>query len=319
MSPEPKNPFVQQWSLGIQHLVTRTTTVELNYVGSHGSNLLMRRQINQARAYSPDRPTVAERRPFPNFGIYIDSDWSGWSDYHAMNATVTHRARNLIATAAYTWGKSTDSKSAAAGIGSNETAGWQGFLDNHNPARDHGLSSFDVAHRFVASFVWNLPFGRGQRWGGDASGATEALIGGWQLNGIWIWQGGFPISIVAQDIGGLNDSFNNRANIVGDINAGGGTLEEWFNTAAFEQPAAGEFGNSGRSILRAPGINRLDLSLFKNFFVGPSTLQFRLEAFNALNKTQWSGVSRNVTSPTFGRITSARDARIIQLGVKFLF
>jgi hypothetical protein len=293
--------------------------VELNYVGSHGENLLMRRNIAQALPYTPDRPTVAERKPYPNFGVYIDSDWSGWSNYHALNATVTHRGRGLIATAAYTWGKSTDSKSAAAGIGSNETAGWQGFLNNHDPGRDYGLSSFDVAQRFVASFVWNLPFGQGERWGGDATGLTQALIGGWQLNGIWLWQGGFPISIYAQDLGGLNDSFNNRANIVGDINAGGGTFEEWFNTAAFAQPEPGEFGNSGRSILRAPGINRLDLSLFKNFFIGPSTLQLRLEAFNALNHTQWSGVSQNISSPTFGRVTSARDARIVQLGVKFLF
>ena len=262
---------------------------------------------------------MAERRPFPNFGIYIDSDWSGWSDYHALNAVLTHRGRGLVATAAYTWGKSTDSKSAAAGLGATETAGWQGFLDNSNPARDHGLSGFDVAHRFVASFVWNLPFGQGERWGGDATGLKEVLIGGWQLNGIYLLQGGFPITIVARDEGGLNDSFNNRANIVGDIFAGGGTQEEWFNTAAFEQPAPGEFGNSGRSILRAPGINNLDLGLFKNFFIGQTTLQLRVEAFNALNHTQWSGVSRNVSSSTFGRITSARPARIVQLGVKFLF
>ena len=319
MSPEPKNPFVQQWSLGIQHMVHRTTTVELNYVGSHGNNLLMRRMINQAVPYTPERPTVAERRPFPNFGVYIDSDWSGWSDYHALNAVVTHRGRGLVATAAYTWGKSTDSKSAAAGLGATETAGWQGFLNNADIERDHGLSGFDVAHRFVASFVWNLPFGNGERWGGDATGLKEVLIGGWQLNGIYLLQGGFPITIVARDEGGLNDSFNNRANIVGDIFAGGGTQEEWFNTSAFEQPAPGEFGNSGRSILRAPGINNLDLGLFKNFFIGQTTLQLRIEAFNALNHTQWSGVSRNVTSSTFGRITSARPARIVQLGVKFLF
>jgi hypothetical protein len=112
-SPEPRNPKVQQWSLGIQQLVHRTTTLELNYVGSHGSNLLMRRNIAQALPYTPDRPTVAQRKPFPNFGTYIDSDWSGWSDYHALNATVTHRSRGLVVTAAYTWGKSTDSKSGA--------------------------------------------------------------------------------------------------------------------------------------------------------------------------------------------------------------
>jgi hypothetical protein len=319
-SPEPRNPKVQQWSLGMQHLITRSTTVELNYVGSHGSNLLMRRNIAQALPYTPDDPTVAGRKPFPNFAVYIDADWSGWSDYHALNATVTHRGRGLLATAAYTWGKSTDSKSAAAGIGANESAGWQGFLDNHDVARDHGLSSFDVAHRFVASFVWNLPFGKGERFASEASGLTQALIGGWQLNGIYLLQGGFPLSVFAADLGGVLDTFGtNRADIVGDIHSGGGTINEWFNTAAFAQPAFGTFGNSGRSILRGPGRNNLDLGLFKNFGIGPTTLQFRAEAFNALNHPQWNTVSQNLTSSNFGVVTSARDARIVQLGVKFLW
>ena len=320
-SAEPRNPYVQQWSLGVQHLVLRTTSVELNYVGSHGSNLLMRRNIAQALPYTPDRPTVAERKPFPNFAVYIDSDWNGWSDYHALNAVVTHRGRGLLATAAYTWAKSTDSKSAAAGIGANESAGWQGFLNNHDVARDHGLSSFDVAHRFVASFVWNLPFGEGERWGGGATGAKQVLIGGWQLNGIWLWQGGFPISIYAADVGGVLDSFGtNRADIVGDIHAGGGTIDQWFNTAAFAQPALGSFGNSGRSILRGPGRNNLDLGLFKNFFLPKdATLQLRVEAFNALNHPQWGGVSQNISAANFGVITSARDGRIVQLGLKLLW
>src|SRR5512145_1671491 len=135
-SPEPRNPKVQQWSLGAQHQLLSTTSVELNYVGSHGSNLLMRRNIAQALEYTPNNPTVAGRKPFPNFGVYIDSDWSGWSDYHALNATLTHRGRGLLGSIAYTWAKSTDSKSAAAGIGrQTETAGWQGFLNNHDVAR----------------------------------------------------------------------------------------------------------------------------------------------------------------------------------------
>jgi len=322
-SPEPRNPFVQQWSLGVQHLVTNSTSVELNYVGSHGSNLLMRRNIAQARPYTPESPTVAERKPYPNFSVYIDSDWSGWSDYHALNAMVTHRGRGLLLTAAYTWAKSTDSKSAAAGIGANETAGWQGFLNNHDVARDHGLSSFDVAQRFVASFVWNLPFGQGEKWGSDATGFKQAVIGGWQINGIWLWQGGFPITITASDLGGVLDTFGtNRADIVGDIHSGGGTIEEFFNTSAFAQPALGQFGNSGRSILREPGQNRLDLSLFKNFYLPKqTTLQLRVEAFNALNHPQWtlSGGSRNISSRSFGVVTGSRDGRIVQLGLKLLF
>ena len=320
-SPEPRNPMVQQWSLGVQRQVTHSTSAELNYVGSHGSNLLMRIQVNQAVQYTPEHPTVLERRPYPNFVTYIDSTWSGYSDYHGMNVTLTHRTRGLLGSVAYTWAKSTDTKSAAAGIGSNETAGWQGFLDNHNPARDHGLSSFDVAHRLVASFVWNLPFGKGEKFGGDASGFKEAVIGGWQVNGIYLLQGGFPLSIFAADVGGVLDSFGtNRADIVGDIHSGGGSLTQWFNTAAFAQPALGQFGNSGRSILRGPGRNNLDLALFKNFFFPKNTtLQLRVEAFNVLNHPQWSGVDQTLYDTSFGVVTSARDGRIVQLGAKFIW
>jgi hypothetical protein len=321
MSPQPKNPYVQQWSLGVQHEISRSTSAELNYVGSHGSNLLMRINIAQALPYTPDNPTVQGRKPYPNFQVYIDSTWSGYSDYHGMNVTLTHRSRGLLGSVAYTWAKSTDSKSAAAGIGANETAGWQGFLNNHDPARDHGLSSFDVAHRLVASFVWNLPFGKGEKFGGDASGFKQAVIGGWQLNGIYLLQGGFPISIYAADIGGVLDTFGtNRADIVGDIHAGGGSITQWFNTAAFAQPALGAFGNSGRSILRGPGRNNLDLALFKNFFFpGNTILQLRVEAFNALNHPQWSSVDQTIYSPSFGVINGAHDGRIVQLGAKVLW
>ncbi len=320
MSPQPRNPYFQQWSLGVQHQFAKSTSAELNYVGSHGSNLLMRINIAQAYPYSPDNPTVAGRKPYPNFGTYIDSVWNGYSDYHGLNAILTHRGRGLLATLAYTWSKSTDSKSAAAGIGGSAFNGWQGFLNNHDPARDHGLSDFDVDHRVVASFVWNLPFGKGEKVAGDATGLTQAIIGGWQLNGIYTWQRGFPITIQAVDVGGVLDTFGtNRANIVGDIHSGGGTTTQWFNTAAFAQPALGQFGDSGRNILRGPGINNLDLALFKNFSLPKSTLQLRVEAFNAFNHPQWLGVSTNISAPTFGVVTSARDGRIVQLGAKFLW
>ena len=320
-SPEPRNPKVQQWSLGIQKQFRQSTTAELNYVGAHGDNLLMRINIAQALQYTPDNPTVLGRRPYPNFGTMIDSVWNGFSDYHALNATLTHRGRGLLGSVAYTWAKSTDSKSAAAGIGANESAGWQGFLNNHDVARDHGLSSFDVAHRVVASFVWNLPFGKGERFGGDASGLKQVLIGGWQMNGIYLWQGGFPISVFAADVGGVLDTFGtNRADIVGDINSGGGTIDQWFNTSAFAQPALGSFGNSGRSILRGPGINNLDLGFFKNFSLPrDATLQFRVEAFNAFNHPQFQNVSQNLTTANFGVVTSARPGRIVQLGAKLLW
>ncbi len=320
-SPEPRNPYVQQWSLGVQRELFASTVVEVNYIGNKGTNLLMRRNIAQAFPYDPAHPTVAERKPFPNFGVYIDSDWSGRSNFNAFNTKLEHRGRSALLTFAYTWAKSTDTKSAAAGIGATGYNGWQGFLNNHDPDRDHGLSDFDVDHRLVGSFVYNLPFGSGEKIAGDATGAKEAVVGGWQLNGIYTWQKGFPLTVTAADLGGLNDSFGaNRANLVGDPISGGQTLLRWFNTAAFAQPAAGSFGTSGRNILRGPGINNLDLALFKNFGLpGRTKLQFRLESFNALNHTQFSSVDTNLTSSTFGVVNGARAGRINQLGLKVIF
>jgi hypothetical protein len=199
-SAQPRNPFVQQWSLGVQRELRAGAVMELNYIGNRGSNLLMRRNIAQAFPYDASNPTpVAPRKPFPNFATFIDSEWTGRSNYHALNAKLEHRSAGSILTLAYTWAKSTDSKSAAAGIGASAFNGWQGFLDNHDPERDYGLSDFDVDHRLAASFVYNLPFGSGERFAKDATGAKNAIVGGWQVNGIYTWQRGFPITIVAAD------------------------------------------------------------------------------------------------------------------------
>jgi hypothetical protein len=321
-SPEPRNPYVQQWSLGVQREIVARTTFEINYIGTHGSNLLMRRNIAQAFLFDPSNPqSVDARKPYPNFVTYIDSDWSGRSNYNALNAKLEHRSVSSILTLAYTWAKSTDSKSAAAGIGASGFNGWQGFLDNHDPERDYGLSDFDVDHRLVGSFVYNLPFGSGEKFAGDATGVKNAVVGGWQVNGIYTWQHGFPITIMAADLGGLNDTFGtNRANLVGDPNAGDRTVNRWFNTAAFAQPAPGALGDLGRNTERGPGVNNLDLALFKNFTVTQGVrLQFRLESFNALNHTQFANVETNLSAPNFGVVTSARAARINQLGLKVIF
>lgn len=323
-SPRPRNPYVQQWSLSAQRQLTGATTIEMNYVGNKGTNLLMRRNIAQALPFDPANPlSVAARKPFPNFNVYIDSEWGGRSRYNAFNTKFEHRGRGSLATFVYTWAKSTDSKSAAAGIGASGFNGWQGFLNNHDPERDYGRSDFDVDHRLVGSFVMNLPFGRGEKFAGGASGAKNAIVGGWQLNGIYTWQRGFPLTIQARDIGGVLDTFgSNRADVVGNPYPDGfkKSVAAWFDTTAFAQPGFGRFGTSGRNILRGPSLNNLDLSLFKNLDVRKGTkLQFRLESFNALNHTQFTSVQTNVAAPSFGVVTGARPGRINQLGLKFTF
>lgn len=219
----------------------------------------------------------------------------------------------------YTWAKSIDSKSAAAGIG-NDVAGWQGFLDNSDIRRDRGRSEFDVDHRLVSSFVYELPIGRGKKFGSSLPKIADVVIGGWQVNGIATFQSGFPMTISAADVGGLNDTFGtNRADLVGTATLTK-TLDRWFDTSAFKQPAAGFLGTSGRGILRLPGINNWDTGLFKNFKITEQVaFQFRLESFNAFNHTQWGGPVRSVADARFGRVLSTRPARINQLGAKIVW
>jgi hypothetical protein len=330
ISPNPRNPYVQQWSLSVQREIIRNTTLELNYIGNKGTHLLMRRNIAQARRMTNPaaciaNPTVGDcpvlaRRPFPNFVTYIDSDFSGNSSYNAFNAKVEHRSNSFLLTTVYTWAKSLDNKSAAAGIG-NDNAGWQGFLDNNDIRRDRGRSEFDVNHRLVSSVVYEIPVGRGKKFGGGMNKVADVVIGGWQVNAIATFQKGFPMTITAADTGGLNDSQGtNRADLVGEARLTG-TLAKWFDTSAFRQPAAGFLGTSGRSILRAPGINNWDTGLFKNFALTERvSFQFRFESFNAFNHTQWGVPGRSVANATtFGAITSARAARINQLGAKIVF
>jgi hypothetical protein len=158
------------------------------------------------------------------------------------------------------------------------------------------------------------------KFAGDSSGLKEAIVGGWQVNGIYIWQHGFPLTIQAADVGNVFDSFGtNRANVSGDPN-GPGTVEEYFNTSAMSQPALGQFGNSTRNFLRGPTINNLDFALFKNFTLPRgSRLQFRFESFNAFNHPNFNAVATNITDPAFGRITGARPGRINQLGLKLIW
>ena len=345
ISPQPHNPYMQQWTLSVQRELARNTTLEVNYVGNKGTHLLSRNNINQAYpitdpAFCAANPTqgdcpVDARRPYAQFSTYIDSLWTSWSSYNAMNVKFERRTPSMAITSVYTWAKSMDDKSAAAGIGAGQSAaGWQGFLNNHDPARDYGPSDFNVGQRFVTSFVYQLPIGRGKKVLTDANKAMNMLVGGWQVTGVVTFQQGFPMSIQAGDTTGLLDSFGyNRANKVGNNSGFHKSLNEWFNTAAFTQPAPNETGNSGRNIITMPGINNWDIGILKDFaFTERFNLQLRLETFNTWNHPQFwpdpinpalagggTSVQNNVNASNFGAITAAAPGRVVQLGAKFTF
>jgi Carboxypeptidase regulatory-like domain/TonB dependent receptor-like, beta-barrel len=350
ISERPRNPSVQQWTLSVQRELARNTTLEVNYVGNKGTHLLNRTNIGaplppanpalcQADPTQGDCPN-ANRRPYANitsFG-FLDSRWDGYSNYNAGNIKLEHRSNSMALTAVYTWAKSLDDKSAPAGIGAVNA--FAGHLDDRHPRLDYGPSDFNVDHRFVASYVYQLPIGRGKRFGGGMNKIADLAVGGWQVTGITTFQTGFPFSVLANDTFGLLDAFNQRANLVSGCDPNSGfhkSLNQWFNTSCFTQPIAGTYGNSGRNILRQPGLNNWDLGIGKSFaFTERIGFQLRLETFNTFNHSQYAidtgttllgvaSVDNNVNdvapaaNTNYGRVTYARPGRIVQLGGKITF
>lgn len=349
ISEFPHNPYVQQWSLSVQRELARNTTLEANYVGNKGTHLLNR--INIGQGLPPANPAAcdpsvggnpatgdcpaATRRPFTNITSslgFLDSMWNGYSNYNAGNVKLERRSSSLALVTVYTWAKSMDDKSAAAGVGG--TNAFAGHMDEHNPRLDHGLSDFDVNHRFVTSFVYQLPFGRGKKYGANLNRAADLALGGWQTTGIVTFQKGFPFSVLANDNFGLLTTFTQRTNLVPGCDPNGGfskSIHEWFNTACFVQPLAGQFGDSGRNIIRGPGINNWDLGLGKDFrFTERVAFQFRVETFNTFNHHQYgydpftstaigAPVGNNPNNGGYGTMLAARPGRIIQFGGKVTF
>jgi hypothetical protein len=350
-SENPLNPYVQSWTASVERELARNTTLEVNYIGTHAVHLLDRRNIAQPNPISAANlpfcqantsdtthscPT-STRLPYPNFtGFYIDSDFHGYSHYNAMNVKFEHRAGDLAVITIFTWANSKDDKSAAAGVGATG-AGYQGFMNNHDPALDYGPSDFDVDHRFVASYVYQLPIGRGKKIAGTIDRAADLAIGGWQVTGITTLQTGFPYSIGASDNAGLLDSQFQRGNYTSGCNITGNLTGKFqrINPTCFTQPAIGVFGNTARNFLRQPGINNWDMGFGKDFsFSERAKFALHVDTFNTFNHHQYAGdvgglatggsggnaaIDNGVGDTLEGQIRSSSSARVLQLSGKITF
>jgi hypothetical protein len=356
-SENPINPYVQSWTLSGERELALNTTLELNYIGTHAVHLLDRRNISQpfgipsaSLSFCQQQDSsgnyinkdvapcsIPSRLPYPNFnGFYINSDWHGYSHYNAMNVKLEHRARDMAITSVFTWARSMDDKSAAAGVGATGS-GYQGTMDNHHPELDYGPSDFDVDRRFVASYVYDLPFGKGKKFASGVNRAEELAIGGWELTGIATFQTGFPYSITANDQGGFLFTQFQRADRVPGCNITGNLTQKFqrLNFACFAQPAAGVYGNTPRNWLRQPGINNFDMGFAKNFhFTERINFKLMVDTFNTFNHHQYAGdvggliqggsggnaaIDNFIGDSTAGLITQSSSARVIQLAGKLTF
>lgn len=337
-------PYTMQWNLNVQRQLPGNATLQVGYVGNRGLQLqrntesgLDADQINpvylslgsQLNDLVPNpfygivqtgilaAPTVSRGqllRPYPQFTSVIPLFSSGSSStYHALQTRFSKRfSHGLQVEGSYAWSKVFDN-------GSNHQ-------DSYNILADRAVTSYDITHRFVVSYIYELPFGRGRHFGSHTPSAVNAVLGGWQINGITTLQSGTPLQFSASNVSGLGTpaewaSTNGQSPVIeGDVHD---RLNKYFNTAAFFQPAPFTLGNLSPYInnLRTPMVNSTDLSLFKEFLPRENIrVQFRTEFFNAFNRVQFSGPNTSVTSTSFGVISSqANSPRQIQFGLKILF
>ena len=244
--------------------------------------------------------------------------------YNSLQLRLQKRfSQGLTLLVSYTASKMMDDAS------SNNTSNFNGTgtnQDAYNWRGDWSLSTADVSQRFVASFVYALPIGRGQRFGTHWNRVADAILGGWQTNGIVTLQTGTPVTLSASSVCQIFCS-GERPNSNGQNAALSGSvvnrLNEYFNVADFSQPASYTFGDVTRTLpnIRNPGLENLDFSLFKSFLLTERIrLEFRAETFNAFNTVQFGGPNGSVTSSSFGVITSqANTPRQKQLALKILF
>ena len=311
--------YMQHWNFNVERQLGEKSVLEVAYVGSKGTKLLTARDINQPQpsVLPPGLPFVP--RPDPRFDDIDLLESRANSIYHALQARFQQRlTRGFSALASYTWSKSIDDASNFF-----TSAGDPNFPQNSfDLAAERGLSNFDVRHRLSLSYSYDLPF----RKPGD--GLVANLVNGWQTFGIVTLQSGRPFTVALLseiDNSGTGRSIlgfgaNDRPNVVGNAELSNPTTAQWFNTAAFQFPAPGTFGNAGRNILEGPSYQNVNMSILKNtHFNERVNLQFRAEAFNLFNHPNFNLPDNFLGSPTFGRITSARDPRHIQFGLKLLF
>jgi len=336
LDPHLKTPYTQQWHLGVQRELAKETVLEITYGGSKGSRLYGFYNGNQAVPTSNPSTPTAPRRPDPNIDTAIDTLRSNIiSNYNSLQARLEQRlAHGLQFEASYTYGHALDDASSASlGSGNNGD-----FRDQRYPMLEYGNADFDVRHRIVVSYAYELPFGKGKLIGGDASGALNQVIGNWQVAGItsastgnWFTVTDAVTNVSNSDNGGTVGVYTVRPNVVGNPNAHPCVAGTLFNTCAFvPNTILGTFGDAGRNIVKGPGLQEWDISLMKLFPVREQMhFEFRAEFFNAFNHVNpLFGIPGQISqepvtlergTPQFGYPAGARPPRQIQFGLKLYF
>jgi Carboxypeptidase regulatory-like domain/TonB dependent receptor-like, beta-barrel len=309
-----KAGMIQQFSLGFQHQLPGKILIDASYVGNRGRNIDANEAINTP---APGPGTVQSRRVNPNFAginLYCPCVTSQYDGLEVRVKKSLAQAGELLSS--FTWSRSFDDAGTPQ--------------DPNSLAGQWGPSSFDIPIHLSISYVYHLPLGRGQKFLSGMNGFGNAILGGWQANGIYQYHSGQPFSVILPTDNSNTLQNQDRPNITGDPYQSSatctvGTPTCWINPAAFTVPAKYTFGTAGKNEFRGPTFSQLDFSLTKNFtFKDKYRVEFRAEAFNILNKVNFdnptsSSAQTATLSSTFGVITSAESSRQLQFGARFNF
>jgi len=347
MDPNFRSPYGFQFNTQIQYQFTPQWNLEVGYVGSTGVKLLSRRQINPGIPGPGATTSNTDKRRVLNQGNPLDAAYGGAvfagitdqlsdanSNYNALQISLTKRlSHGFTFTQSYTWSHAIDN---ASGLRSNSR------IDSL--LADRGNSDFDNRHRYVGAYTYDLPFFR------DSRGILKQTLGGWGMSGIITMQSGLPFNIVEGTDRCLcgSGSGTNRPDYIGgnivfydprDLSTVPGRANSYFDgtgggtggavtnpffrrvgTAGTFAAGAGRYGNEGRNVFHGPGINNWDITAFKNFHISERhTLGFRTEFLNAFNHTQFLNPTADISSVNFGRVTTERGPRVIQMALRYQF
>jgi hypothetical protein len=312
--------YSQQWNISVERQFG-SFLFEAAYVGNKAIKLLTVLPINNP---PPGPGTINTRRPYAGWGAISDDGPFGAAMYNGLQTKLEKRlSAGLTFLVSYSFAKALDD-SDSINL-SYPTAGVNTPQNPQNLRADWGPTYNDVRHRLVASYVYELPFGKGKRWLTNANGALNAIAGGWQTNGIWSAQTGLPFTIQSPTDTSNTGTGNIRPNATGlptNLPSDQRSIYNWLNVAAFTLPTGYAFGTVGRNTGTGPGLNNWDLSAFKNFKLTerPIMLQFRAELFNALNHPNFGLPGRTFNTATFGVIsTTTTSNRDVQFALKLIF
>ena len=317
IDPNIRNPYIQHYSLALQHKLPQDMVLEVAYVGNAARKLARTIELNSA-VLTPDA-TLAnrqQRRKYnpANIGEVRRFEAGSNSSYNSLQTSIKKQfSRGYLLNVNYTWSKFIDD-TGGTGYQLGNT-----FQNPENTAADKGLADFHRASVFNASWVWDLPkFSQSHP-------VIRHVVGGWEGTGLVTLQSGLPMLILTGRDNSLTLNNRDRPNLVGDPKLSsdrprGEVIAKFFNTSAFVENPLKTYGNSGRNNLIGPGFANVDFGLLKNIAVRESQrVQFRAEFFNLFNRVNLNPPTTTLTSPTFGRILSSLDARRIQFALKYLF